>query len=151
MNKLETNYKAQNPIINSLIIIGLIALIVFVILLLSATVGYKIQISNNQVPKGVDVTLTYTIDNGNLFDSMDNIVYNYRLINSNNVIISENNVSIGSIGARSTYQNNTIFHTSVLDKGEYTISTWIVYTIGKGGVGVGNMEAKYLSLKFIVY
>jgi len=143
--------KAQSGIISPLIVFGLIMLAIIIILILSANVGYSIKISDPEIPKGVDITLSYSIENGLLLDSINNIEFTYSIHDENNNILLKDNISLRSIGPRSTYKNSIILDTSGLDRGEYTIWTSIDYYIGEGGQGIGNREAKHLSLKLTIY
>jgi len=139
------NNKGQGPIVNFIALAVLLLIIIFLIFALSQNVGYSIRINESEIPKGIDIYLSYTIENSLLFEDINNVQFNYSISNEYGLNQIQDSVPIGPMGARTERSDNILLETSDLSRGEYTIWTNIHYWRG------GKLEAKYFSLKLIIY
>ena len=148
MNKFLIYLKKAKSVF---IVYTMIMLILFT-LLVSAyfQVSYGIGLTKNEIIIGENTTLHYEIYNKMIFDDMNNVVLEYWIEHEQNISIDIKEIKLRSIKLLSDVKNNINLSTSQLDVGEYRVWTRLTYSIGASREGVGNREAKLLSVKLSI-
>ena len=136
------------------VIVLIIAFFALILLLFlpSITVSYSIRLPSQEIPQGTNTILYYNVENGLVLDDIYNVEFTYWIMKGNFKVVEETIIPIGTILRRSgTGEKSIELETLSLNKGDYTIWTSIKYSIGEGQLGLGNVEAKYLSLRLTIY
>ena len=136
------------------VIVLIIAFFALILLLFlpSITVSYSIRLPSQEIPQGTNTILYYNVENGLVLDDIYNVEFTYWITKGNFKAVEETIIPIGTILRRSgTGEKSIELETLSLNKGDYTIWTSIKYSIGEGQLGLGNVEAKYLSLRLTIY
>lgn len=136
------------------VIVLIIAFFALILLLFlpSITVSYSIRLPSQEIPQGTNTILYYNVENGLVLDDIYNVEFTYWITKGNFKVVEETIIPIGTILRRSgTGEKSIELETLSLNKGDYTIWTSIKYSIGEGQLGLGNVEAKYLSLRLTIY
>jgi hypothetical protein len=136
------------------VIVLIIAFFALILLLFlpSITVSYSIRLPSQEIPQGTNTILYYNVENGLVLDDIYNVEFTYWIMKGNFKVVEETIIPIGTILRRSgTGEKSIELETLSLNKGDYTIWTSIRYSIGEGQLGLGNVEAKYLSLRLTIY
>ena len=140
----------MNP--KTLTIIYVIIAIFFVGLFINSyfTVSCRISVSDNEIIQGNNVNLVYEIDNKLILDDINNIDFEYWVVQGDKLVISKDIAEIEKISRLDKHIGSVEIELSSLEKGKYTIWTQTTYSVGQGGTGIGNRESKMLSINIYI-
>jgi len=123
-----------------IIIIGIAVAAIASTLILPVDVKYSIQLKNQQIEKGEDLVLYFTVHN-DLPQKIDHVNLSYEISSQP----MSNFTFIGDVAPSQTYRGSIKVNTLNMNEGEYRISTELTYLLN------GTWNSKELSLKFEVF
>ena len=124
------------------LVAGIFAILFLLIFVLSADVGYKIEILDSDIPEGTDATLTYEIRNNVFFEGITNVKFFYWIEGETNPELYK---TYEKIESRNSVKDVIQIDTDDLNDGSYVIWTRIDYYKG------GTLYSQSLSLKLTIY
>lgn len=128
--------------------IAFIAVCIVVIVLLflpSLDVNYSIRMHQSEIPRGTNVTLFYEVENGLLFQDIDNVWFNYSIKSKSGQTQKTGSKYLDTIKSWNTVSGYVWLEISKLWPGEYVIHTTINYYPDD------VLKTKYLTLELTIY